>query len=63
MQQLPKAAYSPDFRDRAVKLHLDENLTITEISSGYPYPKGHLKIGWLRSARGSLVKSAKARSH
>jgi|GEM_PF-1663818 len=32
MQQLPKGAYSPEFRDQAAKLHLEENLTITEIS-------------------------------
>ncbi|MBM4208707.1 MAG: transposase [Gammaproteobacteria bacterium] len=50
MQQLPKAAYSPDFRDRAVKLHLDENLTITEISKRLSLPKGTLK-NWVAAAR------------
>lgn len=50
MQQLPKAAYSPDFRDRAVKLHLDENLTITEISKRLSLPKGTLK-NWVVAAR------------
>lgn len=50
MQQLPKVAYSPEFRDRAVKLHLEESLTIAEISKRLSLPKGTLK-NWVAAAR------------
>jgi transposase len=43
MQRLPKGLYSPKFRDEAVRLHLKDNLTITEISSRLSMPKGTLK--------------------
>ena len=33
MQGLPKGVYSPEFRDEAVRLHLDNKLPITEIAN------------------------------
>ena len=41
MQRLPKGVYNPEFRDEAVRLHLEYYLTITEISSRLSIPKGH----------------------
>ena len=50
MQRLPKGAYSPEFREQAVRLHLQENLTLTEISNRLSLPKGTLK-NWVALAR------------
>jgi transposase len=62
MQRLPKGLYSPEFRDEVVRLHLEDNLTITKISSRLSMPKGTLKIGWWQPARVSWVKSVKTGS-
>ena len=43
MQRLPKGVYSPEFRDEAVRLHLENKLTITEIANRLSLPKGTLK--------------------
>lgn len=50
MQRLPKGVYSPEFRDQAVRLHLEDNLTLTEISNRLSLPKGTLK-NWVAVAR------------
>jgi transposase len=50
MQRLPKWAYSPEFREQAVRLHLQENLALTEISNRLSLPKGTLK-NWVAVAR------------
>lgn len=50
MQRLPKGVYSPGFRDQAVRLHLEDNLTLTEISNRLSLPKGTLK-NWVAVAR------------
>jgi transposase len=50
MQRLPKGAYSPEFRDEAVRLHLEDKLTVAEISSRLSLPKGTLK-NWVAAAR------------
>jgi transposase len=50
MQRLPKGAYSPEFREQAVRLHLQEKLTLTEISNRLSLPKGTLK-NWVAVAR------------
>jgi transposase len=49
-QRLPKGAYSPEFRDEAVRLHLEDKLTVAEISSRLSLPKGTLK-NWVAAAR------------
>lgn len=50
MQRLPKGVYSPEFRDEAVRLHLENKLTITEIANRLSLPKGTLK-NWVAAAR------------
>lgn len=50
MQRLPKGAYSPEFREQAVRLHLEDNLTLTEISKRLSLPKGTLK-NWVAAGR------------
>ncbi len=50
MQRLPKGVYNPEFRDEAVRLHLEGYLTIAEISSRLSIPKGTLK-NWVAAAR------------
>ena len=50
MQRLPKGAYSPELREQAVRLHLSEKLTMTEISGRLSIPKGTLK-NWVAAAR------------
>jgi transposase len=61
MQRLPKVFYSPEFRVQAVRLHLEENLTVTEISSRLPLPEGALKNWVAETWQGKLGKSAKAK--
>lgn len=62
MQRLPKEVYNPEFRDQAVRLHLEDNLTITEIYSRLSIPKGTLK-NWVAAARqGKLSELGKGRS-
>jgi transposase len=50
MQRLPKGAYSPEFRDETVRLHLEDKLTVAEISSRLSLPEGTLK-NWVAAAR------------
>jgi transposase len=50
MQRLPKGVYSPEFRDEAVRLHLENKLTITEIANRLSLPKGTLK-NWVAASR------------
>ncbi len=50
MQRLPKGVYSPEFRDEAVRLHLENKLTITEIANRLSLPKGTLK-NWVAAYR------------
>jgi transposase-like protein len=45
MQRLPKGFYSPKFRDEAVRLHLENKLTIAENANRLSLSKGTLKIG------------------
>jgi transposase len=49
-QRLPKGVYSPEFRDEAVRLHLENKLTITEIANRLSLPKGTLK-NWVAASR------------
>ena len=62
MQQLPKVAYSPEFRDEAVRLHLEDKLPVTEIAKRLSLPRGTLK-NWVAAARqgklGEIGKSQK----
>ena len=62
MQQLPKVAYSPEFRDEAVRLHLEGKLPVTEIDKRLSLPGGTLK-NWVAAARqgklGEIGKSQK----
>lgn len=59
MQRLPKGVYSPEFREQAIWLHLEENLIVTEISRRLSIPKGTLK-NWVAAARhGKLGKLGK----
>ena len=50
MQQLPKVAYSPEFRDEAVRLHLEDKLPVNEITKQLSLPSGTLK-NWVAAAR------------
>jgi transposase len=60
MQRLPKGAYSPEFRDEAVRLHLEDNLPVNEIARRLSLPRGTLK-NWVAAARqGKLVKIGKS---
>ena len=59
MQALPKGVYSPEFRDEAVRLHLEDNLPVSEIANRLSLPKGTLK-NWVAAARqGKLVEIGK----
>ncbi len=49
MQRLPKVAYNPEFRSQAVRLYLEDNLTLTEIFNRLSLPKGRLK-NWVAAA-------------
>ncbi len=40
MQRLAKGAYSPEFREQAIRLHLQETWPITESSNRLSLPKG-----------------------
>jgi transposase-like protein len=65
VQRLPKGVYCPEFRDEAVRLHLENNLTITEIANRLSLPKGTLK-NWVAAVRqgkpGEVGKSHKSLS-
>lgn len=51
MQRLPKGVCNPEFRDQAVRLHLEDNLTVVGLSSRLSIPKRTLKIGWRQPVR------------
>lgn len=50
MKRLPKAVYTPEFRDQAVRLHEVEGLTIPEAARRLSLPLGTLK-NWIYAAR------------
>ena len=62
MRQLPKVVYSPEFRDEAVRLHLEDKLPANEIAKRLSLPRGTLK-NWVAAARqgklGEIGKSQK----
>jgi transposase len=60
MQRLPKGAYSPEFRDQAVRLHLEDNLTVAELSSLLSIPKGTLKNSVAVARQGKLGQVGKS---
>ena len=55
MQGIPKEIYSCEFRDPAVRLHREDPITITEISSLLSLPKGTLN-NWLAAAHQGKLK-------
>jgi transposase len=62
MQQLPNVAYSPEFREEAVRLHLEDKLPVNEIAKRLSLPRGRLK-NWVAAVRqgklGEIGKSQK----
>jgi transposase len=50
MERLPKAAYTPEFREQAVRLYEEGGLTLAEVANRLSMPKGSLK-NWVDAAR------------
>ena len=54
MERIPKGIYTKEFRERAVRLHEVDGLTIPEVAKRLSLPGGTLK-NWVYSARGGKL--------
>lgn len=50
MGKLPRAVYSAEFREQAVRLHEEEGLTVPEVAKRLSLPRGTLK-NWIHASR------------
>jgi transposase len=54
MERIPRAAYTPEFREQAVRLHEGDGLTMREAANRLSLPVGSLRNWVYASRRGKL---------
>lgn len=55
MERIPKAVYTPEFREQAVRLYEESGLSLAACAQRLSMPKGSLK-NWVDAARKGTLK-------
>lgn len=55
MERIPKAVYTPEFREQAVRLYEESGLSVAEVAKRLSMPKGSLK-NWTEAAKKGKLK-------
>ena len=50
MERIPRAVYTPEFREQAVRLYEESGLPVVEVAKRLSMPKGSLK-NWIEAAK------------
>ena len=55
MEKLPKAGYSPEFREQAVRTYLESGMSVAEVAKRLSLPKSSLNNWVMAAKKGKLA--------